>query len=73
MNCSTHGDIFVRVRAKRRTGGKYYAAVVMRFATQNDYYLVASKKEEFDKYGVKGAPAPAPQQPSEEEGQTNCE
>ena len=29
----------------------------MRFATQNDYWLVASKKEEFDKYGEKGKPA----------------
>jgi len=28
----------------------------MRFATQNDYWLVASKKEEFDKYGEKGKP-----------------
>ena len=61
LNCTEHGDMFCRVRAKRRTGGKYYAAAVMRFATQNDYYLVASKKEEFDKYGSKGAPIPVPE------------
>ncbi|MBO4459526.1 MAG: exonuclease domain-containing protein [Clostridiales bacterium] len=73
LNCSKHGDIFARVRAKRRSGGKYYAAVVMRFATQNDYYLVASKKEEYDKYGEKGAPPPAPEPAPERDEQTNCE
>jgi hypothetical protein len=29
----------------------------MRFATQTDYYLVASKREEYDKFGISGAPA----------------
>lgn len=73
LTCETHGDIFCRVRAKRRAGGKYYAALVMRFATQNDYYLVASKKEEYDKYGSKGAPLPAPEPVPETDDQINCE
>ena len=73
MNCPSHGDLFVRVRVKRRAGGKFYAVAVMRFATQNDYYLVASKKEEFDRYGSKGAPIPVPEPAEEVNEQTNCE
>ena len=46
--------------------GNHYAASVMRFATQNDYWLVASKKEEFDKFGEKGAPAPKPENEEKE-------
>ncbi|MCR4688629.1 MAG: exonuclease domain-containing protein [Saccharofermentans sp.] len=54
--CSEHGEMFSRTRLKKRKDGKAYATSVLRFATQNDYYLVASKKEEFDKFGEKGAP-----------------
>ena len=42
------------------------AASVLRFATQNDYWLVASKKEEFDKFGEKGAPAPKTEEEEKE-------
>ena len=49
--------MFSRTRAKRTKNGKFYAASVLRFATQTDYYLVASKKEEFDKFGREGKPA----------------
>jgi len=52
--CREHGEIFIRTRIKRNKEGKRYAASVMRIATQNDYFLVASKKEEFDKYGTAG-------------------
>ena len=30
--------------------------MVLRFATQNDYFLVSSKREEFVKFGEDGAP-----------------
>ena len=53
--------MFSRTRVKKNKAGNYYSASVMRFATQNDYWLVASKKEEFDKFGEKGAPAPKPE------------
>jgi len=56
LKCKKHGDYFIRVRVKRNARKHYYAATVMRFATQNDYWLVASKKEEFEKFGVNGAP-----------------
>ena len=59
LYCSTHGEFFARSRAKRNRTGDYYASSVLRLATQNDYYLVACKKEEFDKFGVEGAPKPA--------------
>lgn len=57
LECREHGELFSRTRVKKNKAGNYYAASVMRFATQNDYWLVASKKEEFDKYGEKGKPA----------------
>ena len=57
FRCSEHGEMFSRTRAKRTKNGKFYAASVLRFATQTDYYLVASKKEEFDKFGREGKPA----------------
>ena len=57
LECRQHGELFSRTRVKKNRAGNYYAASVMRFATQNDYWLVASKKEEFDKYGEKGKPA----------------
>ena len=57
MFCSEHGEMFSRTRSKRTKNGKYYASSVLRFATQTDYYLVASKKEEFDKFGREGKPA----------------
>jgi hypothetical protein len=44
----------------------FYASAVLRFATQTDYYLVASKKEEFDKYGSTGAPAVQAEENKEE-------
>ncbi len=56
LECREHGELFSRTRVKKNKAGNYYAASVMRFATQNDYWLVASKKEEFDKYGEKGKP-----------------
>lgn len=56
--CEKHGDFFARTRVKRSKTKKFYAAAVLRFATQNDYFLVASKQEEFDKYGAAGAPPP---------------
>lgn len=56
LECREHGELFSRTRVKKNKAGNYYAASVMRFATQNDYWLVATKKEEFDKYGEKGKP-----------------
>ena len=56
-SCPEHGELFSRSRIKKNKAGMYYASSVLRFATQTDYYLVASKKEEFDKYGITGAPA----------------
>ena len=58
LECREHGELFSRTRVKKNKSGNYYSASVMRFATQNDYWLVAPKKEEFDKFGEKGAPAP---------------
>lgn len=62
LECREHGEMFARTRVKKNKAGNYYAAAVMRFATQNDYWLVASKKEEFDKYGEKGKPIEKPQE-----------
>lgn len=56
--CHEHGDFFARTRVKRNKAKKIYAAAVLRFATQTDYFLVASKREEYDKYGPQGAPPP---------------
>ena len=66
LSCSEHGELFSRSRIKKNKEGMYYASSVLRFATQTDYYLVASKKEEFDKYGSKGAPAALPEDKNEE-------
>lgn len=66
LRCSEHGEMFSRSRIKKNKEGKYYASSVLRFATQTDYYLVASKKEEFDKYGITGAPAAPAEEKSEE-------
>lgn len=55
-SCKSHGDFFARTKIKKNKGGKYYAATVLRFATQNDYFLVSSKREEFVKFGEDGAP-----------------
>ena len=60
LECREHGELFSRTRVKKNKAGNYYSASVLRFATQNDYWLVASKKEEFDKYGEKGQPAVKP-------------
>ncbi len=57
FSCIEHGELFSRTRIKKNKSGMFYASAVLRFATQTDYYLVASKKEEFDKYGITGAPA----------------
>ena len=67
LECREHGELFSRTRVKKNRAGNHYAASVMRFATQNDYWLVASKKEEFDKYGEKGKPA---EKKEEEEAET---
>lgn len=56
LECSEHGDIFSRAKVKKNREGHFYAAAIMRFATQNDYWLVTSKKEEFDQFGEKGKP-----------------
>ena len=58
LYCASHGEFFARSRAKKNRDGDYYVSSVLRLATQNDYYLVACKKEEFDKFGVDGAPKP---------------
>ncbi|MBQ4271558.1 MAG: exonuclease domain-containing protein [Clostridiales bacterium] len=55
-NCEKHGDIFVRIRVKKNKSGHYYASSIERIATQNDYFLVASKREEYSKFGSKGEP-----------------
>lgn len=55
-NCREHGDFFCRTRVKKTKSNKYFAAMVMRFATQSDYYLIADKAQEFKKYGVQGQP-----------------
>ena len=56
LYCTSHGEFFARSRAKKNRDGDYYVSSVLRLATQNDYYLVACKKEEFDKFGTTGAP-----------------
>jgi hypothetical protein len=66
LECREHGELFSRTRVKKNREGNYYAASVLRFATQNDYWLVASKKEEFDKYGEKGKPAEKPEESDNE-------
>lgn len=65
LSCVEHGELFSRARIKKNKAGMYYASAVLRFATQTDYYLVASKKEEFDKYGSSGAPAAATEEVTE--------
>ena len=55
-SCGEHGDLFSRIRIKKNKEGDYYASSVIRLATQNDYFLVASKREEFSKFGIKGEP-----------------
>ena len=64
-SCSTHGEFFGRTRVKKNREGKYYAAAVLRFATQPDYFLVASKKEEFEKFGSEGEPVVKEEPPGE--------
>ncbi|SCW36429.1 Inhibitor of the KinA pathway to sporulation, predicted exonuclease [Ruminococcaceae bacterium YRB3002] len=64
--CPEHGEFFARSRSKKNKTGEFYVSSVMRLATQNDYYLVACKKEEFDKYGASGAPK---EEPEEETGE----
>lgn len=59
-SCKAHGDFFCRTRVKRSRQGKYFAAMVMRFAAQSDYYLIADKSEEFKKFGSKGEPSSPP-------------
>ena len=65
--CDTHGEFFSRTRVKKNKSGHYYAATVLRFATQTDYYLVASKREEYERFGAKGAPLKAPDENNETE------
>ena len=54
--CPEHGEFFARSRVKKNRDGDSYVSSVLRIATQNDYYLVACKKEEFDKFGINGEP-----------------
>ena len=56
LYCPNHGEFFARSRVKKNRDGDYYASSVLRLATQNDYYLVACKREEYDKFGVEGKP-----------------
>ncbi len=65
-NCPEDGEFFGRTRIKKNREGKYYASAVLRFATQPDYFLVATKKEEFEKYGAEGKPV-IKESPAEEE------
>lgn len=58
LECKEHGTYFSRVRIKKNKQGKYYASMMMRFATQADYYLIADKAEEFKKFGPSGKPVP---------------
>lgn len=55
--CEEHGDYFCRTRIKKSKKDKYYSAMVLRFATQADIYLVIEKKEEYDMYGEDGMPS----------------
>lgn len=54
--CPVHGDFYMRIRVKKNRDGDFFAASVIRFATQNDYFLIAKKIEEYKKYGENGAP-----------------
>lgn len=71
--CSEHGEFFGRTRVKKNREGKYYAAAVLRFATQPDYFLVASKKEEFEKYGSEGEPVKKEEPETESHDEANVE
>lgn len=65
-SCEIHGDFFLRTRIKHSKKG-YYAAMVMRVATQSDYSLAAAKFEEYKKYGINGAPLPLSSEPQDAE------
>jgi len=65
--CPGHGEFFGRIRVRKNREGRYYASAVLRFATQTDYFLVASKREEYEKYGTRGAPAPKPEEEAKNE------
>lgn len=54
--CQEHGDFFCRIRIKKSKRNKYFAAMILRCATQTDLFLLADKKEEYDIYGVEGKP-----------------
>ena len=69
LECREHGDYFYRARIKKNKQSKYFAAAVMRFAAQSDYYLIADKAEEFKKFGVKGEP-PKPKEETSETSET---
>ena len=57
LSCPEHGDFYCRVRVKKNRNGKYYAAALLRLATTNDLFLLKAKKEEYERYGEKGAPS----------------
>ncbi|MCR5804840.1 MAG: exonuclease domain-containing protein [Clostridia bacterium] len=61
-SCKEHGDFFCRTRVKKSKQSKYIAAMVIRFATQSDYYLIADKAEEFKKFGIQGEPKTTPKE-----------
>ena len=65
--CPKDGEFFGRTRIKKNKEGKFYASSVLRFATQPDYFLVASKREEYDKYGIDGKPVVIPETAVSEE------
>ena len=52
----------VKNRVKKSKQSKYIAAMVIRFATQSDYYLIADKAEEFKKFGIQGEPKTPPKE-----------
>ncbi|MCQ2517052.1 MAG: exonuclease domain-containing protein [Saccharofermentans sp.] len=56
FECKEHGVFFGRTRVRKNKSGNYYASAVLRFATQTELFLVESKKEEYDLYGIDGAP-----------------
>ena len=55
--CPEDGQFYSRIRIKKNRDGLFYAASVLRIASAGDCTLIASKKEEYDKFGSKGRPA----------------
>ena len=70
-SCRDHGTYFCRTRIKKSKKDRYVAALVMRFATQADHYLIADKAEEYRKFGSKGKPLPKPGEGAENNEKTD--